>query len=251
MLRLKKRVCKPLGWLNLKHANSGLRAGMSIERTNMHKSHTTSRASKVSKEKAKLNHSPVIQHYNIAGSCICDSLWCDSLGKWTDIQTLQRAESTRGSRCSSRCFWAMLQYTPHEKDISYLALDILSHSLSCSASFSLSVFLFSLHILACSHMPTLWVMAVAHEVSTFYHHFNRAGSDAAKALDPVSIHHTKRWNQSSLGPSTLSALICTGYPLILAHSHISLPPLPVYWSLMSFKRHGNQKEKRGMTIFCS
>lgn len=91
-------------------------------------------------------------------------------------------------------------------------LSITHLPLSCFLSFFPSLFLLLSYTLACSHMLTLWAMATAHDISTFYHHFNRRGRDTAKV---VSIHHPRRQNESSLGPSAVSGQICSGYPLIL------------------------------------
>lgn len=119
-----------------------------------------------------------------------------------------------GHQCSSCRFRAILQYNPvHEKDISNLAFN---HSCLSPAFFSLFISLCRFYTLACSHVPAPRVMASAHKVSTFYHHSNRAGRDKAKVMDSASIHHPQRQNQSSLGRSTVSALICTGYPLMQA-----------------------------------
>lgn len=115
-------------------------------------SHTQPKVSK-GKKMALLDLSPVIHYYHIAVSCICDSLWCDSLGKWTDIQPLKWVESTRGGQCSSCRFRAMLQYNPpHEMNISNLALN--HSSLSPFRSLFLSL------ALSHTHTHTYWHVVI-------------------------------------------------------------------------------------------
>lgn len=176
--------------------------------------------------------------------CICDSLWCDSLGNWTDIHLLKWVGSSQVGPCSSCRFREILQDNPaHEKYIRNLALNHSSLSPSCAASRSFFLSFSLSNRLACSHVLTLWVMATAHDVLTFYHHFNRAGRGTAKVVDSVSIHPPQRQNQSSLDLLTVSALACTGYPLIQAHSHIYFHlyltlTLLAFYSFKETKKHG-------------
>lgn len=133
-----------IAWSDLKHAV---------------RPHTTIGEWKVSKGKkiAILDSFPSFIRYYIAVSCICDSLWCDRLGKWTDIQPLTWVESTRGGQCSSCCFRAILQYHPSIERTLVTLLSITHLSLSLFLYPILFLFIsFSLSFtLACSHAHTV------------------------------------------------------------------------------------------------